>query len=38
VAFFQEVRAILTKGTPGEQRTVEDLDYAIRQIISRVSP
>ena len=35
VAFFQAVRAILVKGTPGEQRTDEELDHAIRQIISR---
>ena len=35
VGFFQAVRAVLAKGTPGEQRTDEDLDHAIRQIISR---
>ena len=35
VAFFQAVRAVLVKGTPGEQRTDEELDHAIRQIISR---
>ena len=35
VAFFQAVRAVLAKGTPGEQRTDEELDHAIRQIISR---
>ncbi len=33
VAFFQAVRAVLAKGTPGEQN--EELDHAIRQIISR---
>jgi type I restriction enzyme R subunit len=35
VGFFQAVRAVLAKSTPGEQRTDEELDYAIRQIISR---
>ena len=35
VAFFQSVRAVLVKGTPGEGRGAEDLDHAIRQIISR---
>ncbi|MBW6504930.1 type I restriction endonuclease subunit R [bacterium] len=35
VAFFQAVRAVLAKGTPGEQRTDEELDHAIRQIISK---
>ncbi len=35
VAFFQAVRAVLAKGTPGEHRTDEELDHAIRQIISR---
>ncbi len=35
VAFFQAVRAVLAKGTSGEQRTDEELDHAIRQIISR---
>jgi type I restriction enzyme, R subunit len=35
VAFFQAVRAALAKGTPGEQRDAEDVDHAIRQIISR---
>ena len=35
VAFFQAVRAVLVKGTPGEQRTDEELDHAIRQIISK---
>jgi type I restriction enzyme R subunit len=29
------VRAVLAKGTPGEGRGAEDLDHAIRQIISR---
>ena len=36
VAFFQAVRAVLAKRAPGEQRTDEDLEQAIRQIISRV--
>ena len=35
VGFFQAVRAVLAKGTPGEQKTDEELEHAIRQIISR---
>jgi type I restriction enzyme R subunit len=35
VGFFQAVRAVLAKSTPGERRTDEELDLAIRQIISR---
>ncbi len=35
VAFFQTVRAVLAKGTPGEHRSDEELDLAIRQIVSR---
>lgn len=35
VGFFQAVRAVLAKNTPGEQKTDEELDHAIRQIISR---
>ncbi len=35
VGFFQAVRAVLAKGTSDEQRTDEELDHAIRQIISR---
>jgi len=35
VGFFQAVRAVLAKSTPGEARTDEELDHAIRQIISR---
>jgi type I restriction enzyme R subunit len=35
VAFFQAVRAVLAKGAPGERRTDEELDHAIRQIISK---
>jgi type I restriction enzyme R subunit len=35
VAFFQAVRAALAKRTPGEAKTEEELDHAIRQIVSR---
>jgi type I restriction enzyme R subunit len=35
VGFFQAVRAVLAKGTPGDQKTDEDLNHAIRQIISK---
>jgi type I restriction enzyme R subunit len=35
VGFFQAVRAVLAKSAPGERRTDEELDHAIRQIISR---
>ncbi|HSW62967.1 MAG TPA: type I restriction endonuclease subunit R [Dissulfurispiraceae bacterium] len=35
VGFFQAVRAVLAKGTPGESRTDEELEHAIRQIISK---
>jgi type I restriction enzyme R subunit len=35
VAFFQAVRAVLAKGAPGERKTDEELDHAIRQIISK---
>ncbi len=35
VAFFQAVQAGLAKRAPGEARPEEDLDHAIRQIISR---
>ncbi len=35
VAFFQAVRASLAKRAPGEARPEEELDYAIRQIVSR---
>ncbi|HXG25928.1 MAG TPA: type I restriction endonuclease subunit R [Candidatus Binatia bacterium] len=39
VAFFQAVQAVLAKRAPGEARPEEDLDHAVRQIISRaVSP
>ena len=35
VGFFQAVRAVLAKGASGDRRTDEDLDHAIRQIISK---
>ncbi|HZR46412.1 MAG TPA: type I restriction enzyme endonuclease domain-containing protein, partial [Candidatus Manganitrophaceae bacterium] len=35
VGFFQAVRAVLAKNTPGDQKTDEELDHAIRQIISK---
>jgi type I restriction enzyme R subunit len=35
VGFFQAVRSVLAKNTPGEQKTDEELDHAIRQIISK---
>lgn len=35
VAFFQAVRASLAKRAPGEARTEEELDFAVRQIVSR---
>ncbi|MGH7481793.1 MAG: type I restriction endonuclease subunit R [Longimicrobiales bacterium] len=39
VAFFQAVRAVLAKRAPSESRTDEELDHAVRQIVSRaVSP
>ena len=34
VAFFQAVRAVLAKRTPGDVRTNEELDHAVRQIVS----
>ncbi|MDO8793919.1 MAG: type I restriction endonuclease subunit R [Vicinamibacterales bacterium] len=34
VGFFQAVRAVLAKGAPGEGRGDEELDFAIRQIVS----
>jgi type I restriction enzyme R subunit len=36
VAFFQAVRSVLAKRTPGDARTDEELDHAVRQIVSRV--
>ncbi len=35
VAFFQAVRAALAKRAPAEERPEEELDHAVRQIISR---
>ena len=35
VAFFQAVQSVLAKRTPTEARPEEDLDHAVRQIISR---
>ena len=35
VGFFQAVRAVLSKRTAGEARPEEDLDLAVRQIVSR---
>jgi type I restriction enzyme R subunit len=35
VGFYQAVRAVLAKGTPGEQRADEELEHAIRQIVSK---
>jgi type I restriction enzyme, R subunit len=35
VAFFQAVRASVAKRAPGEAKTEEELDHAVRQIVSR---
>ncbi|BFU91535.1 MAG: putative type I restriction enzyme HindVIIP R protein [Nitrospira sp.] len=35
VGFFQAVRAVLAKSVPSEQKPDEELDHAIRQIISK---
>ena len=35
VGFFQAVRAVLAKSAPGERKTDEELDHAIRQIVSQ---
>jgi type I restriction enzyme R subunit len=35
IAFFQAVAAVLAKRAPGDARPEEDLDHAVRQIISR---
>lgn len=35
VAFFQAVKSVLTKSTTGERRSPEDLEHAIRQIVSK---
>jgi type I restriction enzyme R subunit len=34
VGFFQAVRAVLAKGVPGERKTDEEMEHAIRQVIS----
>ncbi len=35
VGFFQAVRAVMAKGSPGERKTDEELEQAIRQIVSK---
>ena len=35
VAFFQAVQAVLAKRAPGDTRPEEEMDHAVRQIISR---
>jgi type I restriction enzyme R subunit len=35
VAFFQAVRSVLAKRLPGEAKTDDELDHAIRQIVSK---
>jgi len=35
VAFFQAVKSVLTKGVTDDRRRPDELDYAIRQIVSR---
>ena len=35
VAFFQAVQAVLAKRAPGDARPEEEMDHAVRQIISR---
>ncbi len=35
VAFFQSVRSVLAKRAAGESRSTEELDHAVRQIVSR---
>ena len=35
VAFFQAVKSVLAKGAPGERRSAEELELAIRQLVSR---
>ncbi|MGH7048642.1 MAG: type I restriction endonuclease subunit R [Stellaceae bacterium] len=35
VGFFQAVRAALLKNVPGERKTDEELDHAVRQIVSK---
>ena len=35
IGFYQAVRAALVKGEPGERKSAEELDHAVRQIVSR---
>jgi len=35
VAFFQAVKAVLAKAAPGERKSAEELELAIRQLVSR---
>jgi type I restriction enzyme R subunit len=35
VGFFQAVRALLAKHAPGDRKTDDELDHAVRQIVSR---
>lgn len=35
VSFFQAVRSVLAKNTPSERKTDEEMDLAIRQIVSK---
>jgi type I restriction enzyme, R subunit len=35
VGFFQAVRAVLTKGTGEQQRSAEDIEAALRQLVSK---
>ena len=35
VAFFQAVQSVLSKRSPAEVRSQEELDHTVRQIISR---
>jgi hypothetical protein len=35
VGFFQAVRSVLAKNIPGERKTDEELDHAIRQIVAK---
>jgi type I restriction enzyme R subunit len=35
VAFFQAVKSVMSKSTTGDRRSPEEIDHAIRQIVSR---
>jgi len=35
VAFFQAVKAVLTKSTTGDRRSPDEIEFAIRQIVSK---